>query len=204
MGCRILLFQFLLELQNILNLTTREELRSWFLANASTETEMYLRVNRSWTPKENIILYVDAVEEALCFGWIDSTNRKIDDVAYSRFSPRRKNSNWTELNKARCRRLINLGLMTEAGMTVLPDLDINHFQIDDWILSQLQADAKAWKFLLACPQLFVRVRIDNIRFYEKMKRHEDAQRQLDKLISSAHDGIIYGEWNDRGRLDDNG
>jgi len=204
MGSRILLFQLLLELQNILTLTTRKELRSWFLANASTETEMYLRVNRSWTPKENIILYVDAVEEALCFGWIDSTNRKMDGVAYSRFSPRRKNSNWTELNKARCRRLINLGLMTEAGMSVLPDLDITHFKIDDWILSQLQADAKAWKFLLACPQLFVRVRIDNIRFYEKMKRHEDAQRQLDKLISSARDGKIYGEWNDRGRLDDNG
>ena len=191
-------------MQNILNLTTREELRNWFIANASTETEMYLRINRSWTPKENIIMYVDAVEEALCFGWIDSTNRKIGGVAYSRFSPRRKNSNWTELNKARCRRLINLGLMTEAGMSVLPDLDISHFKIDDWILSQLQADAKAWKFLQTCPQLFVRVRIDNIRFYENIKRHEDAQRQLDKLISSVRCGKIYGEWNDRGRLDDNG
>ena len=191
-------------MQNILNLTTREELRNWFIANASTETEMYLRINRSWTPKENIIMYVDAVEEALCFGWIDSTNRKIGGVAYSRFSPRRKNSNWTELNKARCRRLINLDIMTETGMSVLPDLDIKNFRIDDWILSQLQADAKAWKFLQTCPQLFVRVRIDNIRFYENIKRHEDAQRQLDKLISSALCGKIYGEWNDRGRLDDNG
>lgn len=191
-------------MQNILNLTTREELRNWLIANASTETEMYLCVNRSWTSKDGIIMYVDAVEEALCFGWIDSTNRKIGGVAYSRFSPRRKNSNWTELNKARCRRLINLGLMTEAGMSVLPDLDISHFKIDDWILSQLQADAKAWKFLQTCPQLFVRVRIDNIRFYENIKRHEDAQRQLDKLISSARCGKIYGEWNDRGRLDDNG
>ena len=191
-------------MQNILNLTTRDELRNWFFANASTETEMYLRVNRSWTPRDGIVMYVDAVEEALCFGWIDSTVRKINGLAYSRFSPRRKNSNWTELNKARCRRLISLGLMTGAGMSVLPDLDINHFKIDDWILSQLQADAKAWKFLQACPQLFVRVRIDNIRFYEKMKRHDDAQRQLDKLISSAHDGKIYGDWNDHGRLDDNG
>ena len=94
--------------------------------------------------------------------------------------------------------------MTETGMSVLPDLDIKNFRIDDWILSQLQADAKAWKFLQTCPQLFVRVRIDNIRFYENIKRHEDAQRQLDKLISSARCGKIYGEWNDRGRLDDNG
>ena len=189
---------------NILSIATRQELRDWYLANAKQETEMYLRVNRSWTPKENTVMYVDAVEEALCFGWIDSTVRKIDGVAYSRFTPRRKGSNWTELNKARCRRLISLDLMTDAGMSVLPDLDKSHFKIDDWILSQLQADAKVWEFLQSCPQLFVRVRVDNIRFYEKMKRHEDAQRQLDKLISSARCGKIYGEWNDRGRLDDNG
>ena len=191
-------------MQNILSIKSREELRNWYLDNASLEQEMYLRVNRSWTPKEDTIMYVDAVEEALCFGWIDSTVRKIDGVAYSRFSPRRKGSNWTELNKARCRRLISLGLMTSVGISVLPDLDKSHFIIDDWILSQLQANPKVWEFLQLCPQLFVRVRIDNILFYEKMKRHKDAQRQLDRLILSARCGKIYGEWNDRGRLEDDG
>jgi len=56
------------------------------------------------------------VEEALCFGWIDNTLSLIEGARMQRFSPGRKNSLWTELNKERVRRLERLGLMTDSGI----------------------------------------------------------------------------------------
>jgi hypothetical protein len=65
------------------------------------------------------IPYYDAVDEALCFGWIDSTAKRIDDDYYcQRFSPRRKKSYWSATNAARYRRLLKEGLVTEAGKRV--------------------------------------------------------------------------------------
>jgi len=104
-------------------LHTRSELRTWF---ADHETgELFLPVNRSKTPKEGIIGYVDAVEEALCWGWIDSTLRNIDGTLIQRFSPRRKNSHWTELNLKRCAQMETQGLMTDRGRAALP-ITSNH------------------------------------------------------------------------------
>ena len=75
-------------------------------------------------PSDNTTFwYLDAVEEALCFGWIDSTTKKLSDIVTAQqFAKRRKNSNWTELNKKRCRRLEKLGLMTDSGRATLPDM----------------------------------------------------------------------------------
>ncbi|MBP5681015.1 MAG: hypothetical protein J6X31_08215 [Bacteroidales bacterium] len=65
--------------------------------------------------------YLDVVEEALCFGWIDSTIKKMPDGRLAqRISPRRKNSHWTELNILRCKELERRGLMTEAGKLAMP------------------------------------------------------------------------------------
>ena len=64
--------------------------------------------------------YIDVVEEALCFGWIDSTLKRLPDGRLAqRLSPRRKRSHWTELNKQRCAALEARGLMTEAGRRAL-------------------------------------------------------------------------------------
>lgn len=77
--------------------------------------------------------YLDAVEEALCFGWIDSFAKRITPIErVQRFSPRRPKSNWTELHKARARRLIALGPMTNAGRATLPDLDAPFVLAADW------------------------------------------------------------------------
>jgi uncharacterized protein YdeI (YjbR/CyaY-like superfamily) len=63
------------------------------------------------------MLYDDAVEEALCFGWIDSIVRKIDDERYcQKFTPRKENSNWSMLNKQRVEKLRKNGRMTKAGL----------------------------------------------------------------------------------------
>lgn len=81
------------------------------------------------------------MEEALCFGWIDSTVKRLENgVATQRLAPRRKHSVWSELNKERCRRMEKLGLMTDAGRAVLPNMSPSGFVIGEDILSALQAN----------------------------------------------------------------
>ena len=73
-------------------------------------------MSRAKTPPPGILPYIDVVEEALCFGWIDSTLKKLPDGRLAqRLSPRRKNSHWTRLNMDRCMDLEDRGLMTPAG-----------------------------------------------------------------------------------------
>ncbi len=77
-------------------------------------------MSRSKTPPSGVLPYIDVVEEALCFGWIDSTLKRLPDGRLAqRLSPRRKKSHWTELNKQRCQDLEDRGLMTPAGRRAL-------------------------------------------------------------------------------------
>ncbi|HEX2696289.1 MAG TPA: hypothetical protein VHM28_01185, partial [Anaerolineales bacterium] len=67
------------------------------------------------------IPYVEAVEEAICFGWIDSVEKSMDSERYAtRFTPRRPKSNWTNTNKERARKMIAQGKMTKTGRETLP------------------------------------------------------------------------------------
>ena len=73
-------------------------------------------MSRRKTPPPGILSYIDVVEEALCFGWIDSTLKKLPDGRLAqRLSPRRPRSHWTELNLERCADLEARGLMTDSG-----------------------------------------------------------------------------------------
>ena len=100
--------------------TTREELRQWLVDNHTTERECWVVMSRSKQPPKGVISYLDVVEEALCFGWIDSTLKRTDDGRLAqRLSPRRRGSHWTELNKQRCAELERRGLMTSAGRHAL-------------------------------------------------------------------------------------
>lgn len=94
----------------------RNEWRKWLRDNHSTESEIWLVYYKAHIQKE-AIRYEEAVEEALCFGWIDSQVRRIDDEKYmQRYTPRRDDSNWSASNKARVKKLIQQGLMTQAGL----------------------------------------------------------------------------------------
>ena len=100
--------------------TTGDEFRKWLLENHKTKKEIWLIQYKKATKKPSIN-YVEAVEEALCFGWIDGLEKSMDAERYAlRFSPRRPKSNWTETNKERVRKLIAQGKMTDAGHAVLP------------------------------------------------------------------------------------
>jgi len=93
----------------------RREWRSWLEKNHDKENEIWLIFYKVKTKKESI-KYEEAVEEALCFGWIDSVVKRIDDEKHmQKYTPRKVKSNWSGSNKARVLKLIETGLMTESG-----------------------------------------------------------------------------------------
>jgi uncharacterized protein YdeI (YjbR/CyaY-like superfamily) len=94
----------------------RNELREWLRLNHHSERECWVIIHRGKCPEWSSLPYLDVVEEALCFGWIDSTLKRLPDGRLAqRLSPRRKGSHWTELNKQRCASLEERGLMTDRG-----------------------------------------------------------------------------------------
>lgn len=99
-----------------LYVTNRKEWRSWLKKNYNKEKLIWLIYYKKHTGKPRIP-YDDAVEEALCYGWIDSTVRRIDDdIFIQKFTPRKKRSVWSDLNKQRVKKMIKLGKMAKPGM----------------------------------------------------------------------------------------
>lgn len=183
---------------NILNIRSRAEFRDWLARSAETEPECWLALRRGRPADPEAFYYLDAVEEALCFGWIDSTQKEIGGVMMQRFSPRAKNGHWTELNKERVRHLERLGLMTDAGRAVLPPMGPRSFRIDPEIASALKA-ARVWTRFRAFPPLYQRVRAGNLAFYKSRDR-QTYERMLARLIEETRRGRMYGAWDDYGRL----
>lgn len=183
--------------RNILDIKKRSDFREWLMKNSAVEKECWIAVKRGKTPPEDALWYLDAVEEALCFGWIDSTVKQVDGVTLQRFGPRNKNGRWTELNKERCRRLGKLGLMTEGGRAACPDLDAE-FVIVPEILGAFKANPAAWRNFKTFPGLYQRVRIDNIQRNKACRQIFESR--LQKLIEASERGEMIGDWHDCGRL----
>jgi len=150
-----------MEITDAIKPRDRNEWREWLDQNHKTLTEIWLLSdNRS---KESTVTYLDAVEEAICFGWIDGIQKRLSTYELAqRFTPRKKRSNWTELNKERARRLIRLKLMTEAGRSTLPDLNVEFFVAED-IMDVLRANPTAWSNFLAFPDLYRRNSIGDFK-----------------------------------------
>ena len=105
-----------MEVVNLLHLSSRSELRQWLEENHNEEKCCWVVTYRGKRPEWPAIPYIEVVEEALCFGWIDSTLKRLPDGRLAqRLSPRRAKSHWTQLNMDRCVDLEDRGLMTEAG-----------------------------------------------------------------------------------------
>ncbi len=186
-----------MEIENLLQAKSREELRDWLKKNSTTEKCCWVVVSMS--PSPDTVLYLDAVEEALCFGWIDSVKKKVSDTQMAqRLSPRSKKSSWTELNKERVRRLEKLGLMTDEGRRVLPDMSLDSFRIDSVIEQKLQEDSRTYENFMAFPALYRRIRIDTIQSIKDQP--ELFESRLDKFMANTKENKMYGQWNDNGRL----
>lgn len=109
-----------MEIGEKLHLSTREEWRAWLAEHHPFKQEIWLVLYKSSSGKRDFPLS-HAVEEALCFGWIDSTLKPIDFSSYAlRFSPRHKKSRWADSNRRRAISLLRAGKMTPAGIAVLP------------------------------------------------------------------------------------
>jgi len=93
----------------------REEWHKWLQENHSSKKEIWVIIHKKKSGEEGL-RYKEAVEEAICFGWIDSKMQSIDENRYrQRFSPRKKNSIWSKNNKETAEKMIQVGKMKEAG-----------------------------------------------------------------------------------------
>ena len=99
---------------------TQKDFAGWLEKNHTRSQGILLRVAKKNSGVKSVT-YPEALETALCFGWIDGTEKGIDkDTFAGRFTPRRAKSNWSESNRIRVARLLSDGKMTEAGLAVLP------------------------------------------------------------------------------------
>jgi uncharacterized protein YdeI (YjbR/CyaY-like superfamily) len=106
--------------RRLLRASTRKQWRAWLKKNHAKATEVWLVYAKRHTGKPRVS-YDEAVEEALCFGWIDGIGKRLDEDYYiQRFSPRKDLKNWSEVNLARFQRMVAEGRMTDAGRAKRP------------------------------------------------------------------------------------
>lgn len=107
------------DLNNALLFENKKEWRKWLVSNHSKLKEIWLIHYKKSSDKKSINHY-DVVEEALCFGWIDSTLKRIDDERYVlRYTPRNEKSVWSKINKETAERMILIGKMTKSGFVAI-------------------------------------------------------------------------------------
>jgi uncharacterized protein YdeI (YjbR/CyaY-like superfamily) len=179
-----------MEITETLYVTNRREWRSWLEKNHRSAKEIWLIYYNKKSGKPRIP-YNDAVEEALCYGWIDSTIKKYDEErAAQRFSPRRKNSKLSELNRERIRRLVEAKKMTPAGLERIAhhignatlsgndNLSFGEFVMPEDILKELKRDKSVWENFQQFPEHYKRIRIgwidgvrDRPKEFEKRLRY---------------------------------
>jgi hypothetical protein len=109
-----------MDIGEILQIRSREEWREWLAGHHQEVQEIWLVLNKSSSGPRGLTM-PQAQEEALCFGWVDSTLKPIDESSYAlRFSPRHRLSRWGRSNRARALKMLRAGKMTSAGMDLLP------------------------------------------------------------------------------------
>lgn len=148
-----------------LYVTERQRWRSWLSKHYAVEPEIWLIFYKKDSGKKRIP-YNDAVEEALCYGWIDSIVKKLDADSFAqRFSPRKPNSNLSELNKERIRRLIRSKKMRKPGLASIARhlstfaLTPKEFIFPADILREIRKNPIAWKYYQQFPLSYRRIRV---------------------------------------------
>jgi len=154
-----------MELGKTLYVINAKQWRSWLVKNHDKEKEIWLIYYRKSSGKKRIP-YNDAVEEALCYGWIDSILKRIDEEKFAqRFSPRRSNSLLSQMNKERIYRLIKKKKMTTKGLIAVKHV-FDDSQKDSKcliktdILKSLKENKKTWENFQKFSELYKRIRIE--------------------------------------------
>jgi uncharacterized protein YdeI (YjbR/CyaY-like superfamily) len=154
-----------MKLGKLLHAKDRATWRAWLEKHHESAKEIWLVYYNKASGRPRIP-YNDAVEEALCFGWIDSIVKKVDEHrAAQRFSPRRPKSKLSPMNEERIRRLVAAGRMRPAGLAAVRGLMSDaekprkSFTVPPDILAALEADPAAWKNFRRFPDSYQRIRI---------------------------------------------
>ena len=137
----------------------RKEWRAWLAKHHKTAPEIWLIYYKKESGKPRVP-YNHAVEEALCYGWIDSLLKPIDARKYAqRYSPRRKTSKLSDMNRERVRRLIKSGRMTKAGLAAIEHAGKQSGKLPADIVKRLRKDPAAWRNFQRFPASYKRIRI---------------------------------------------
>jgi len=148
-----------MEITQTLHITNRKDWRKWLREHYNTEKEIWLVYPKKPTGKPRIA-YNDAVEEALCFGWIDSIIKTLDkERTAQRFSPRKPKSPYSPANLERLRKLVKQRKVIKEVRLSLGGILENEFEIPSDILEEIKANAQAWKNFQSFSEAYKRIRI---------------------------------------------
>ncbi len=180
-----------MEISQTFYASSRSQWRQWLSKNHKKEKEIWLVYYSKKSGKPRVE-YSDAVEEALCFGWIDSTVKKLDKESFcQRFPPRNPKSSWSEINKERARRLIASKKMTNAGMKLIPDdLLSEPFKVPPDILKALKKDRQTWKNFQKFPESYQRIRIGFI--HNSRNRSDFFRKRLAYFLKMTKQNKMFG------------
>jgi uncharacterized protein YdeI (YjbR/CyaY-like superfamily) len=179
----------------VLVFATPEELRAWFEANHDTATDAFIGYYRRGVNRPSTT-WAEAVEEALCFGWIDGITFRVDDeVTANRFTPRRKGSSWSAVNIAKVAELRGAGRMHSAGLRAFEERDRRRDAIysyeqqpaelpAEWI-ERFRSDAAAWAHWESETPSYRRTAT---HWVVSAKRPETRARRFEMLVADAAAG----------------
>ena len=178
---------------------SQSEFRRWLEKNHAQETELLVGFYKKGSGKASLT-YPEALDEALCFGWIDGVRRSLGDDGYTiRFTPRKAKSIWSNVNVRHVERLKKLGRMAPAGLEAYALRDpkktgIYAFETRPRELApayekKFRSNKKAWEFFEKQPPGFKRLMIFRVM---EGKQEETRQRRLAQLIEASAKGVRYG------------
>lgn len=179
-----------MEITKTLYVTDRKDWRKWLREHYKSAKEIWLVYPKKETGKPRIA-YNDAVEEALCFGWIDSTVKTLDKGrSAQRFSPRKLKSGYSPANKERLRKLVKQRKVIKAVRETLGDILEQKFEIPKDILRAIKANQEAWKNFQKFSDAYKRIRIGFID--GARKRPEEFKKRLRYFIKMTEKNKQYG------------
>ena len=179
-----------MEISQTLHITDRKDWRIWLKKHYKTEKEIWLIYAKKATGKPRIT-YNDAVEEALCFGWIDSIAKKFDENhTAQRFSPRRSKVKYSQANIERLRYLVAKKKVIKEVVDSLGDILNEEFVIPPDILKAIQANKEAWKNFQMFSDAYIRIRIAFIA--GARKRPDEFQKRLRHFIEMTEKNKMFG------------
>jgi uncharacterized protein YdeI (YjbR/CyaY-like superfamily) len=179
-----------MEITKILHVTNPKDWRDWLKKNYKTEKEIWLVYYKKGTGKPRIE-YNDAVEQALCFGWIDSIVKTLDEERTAqRFSPRKPKAKYSQANIERLRTLVAQKKVIKEVAETLEDVLNEEFIIPSDILKTIKANDEAWRNFQKFSDSYKRIRIafiDGAR-----NRPEEFKKRLRHFIEMTGKNKMFG------------